>query len=67
LAAVWAWFLVPETKGKTLEEMDDVFGDTSGHAEKEMMKQAAANARRRSTAAMSMASQANEAQEKNAV
>ncbi|KAK5080296.1 hypothetical protein LTR70_008739 [Exophiala xenobiotica] len=67
LAAVWAWFLVPETKGKTLEEMDDVFGDTSGQAEKEMMKQAAANARRRSTAAMSMASQANEAREKNAV
>lgn len=58
---------MPETKGKTLEEMDDVFGDTSGHAEKEMMKQAAANARRRSTAAMSMSDQTKEAQEKNTV
>lgn len=51
LAAVWAYFLVPETKGKTLEEMDEVFGDTSGHMEKEMMKQAAGNARRRSSTA----------------
>lgn len=58
MAIVWAYFLVPETKGKTLEEMDEVFGDTSGQAEKEMMKQAAGNARRRSSAAVSLASQA---------
>lgn len=67
MAAVWAWFLVPETKGKTLEEMDDVFGDTSGHAERELMKQAAGNARRRSSAGVSMSSQAKETREKSTV
>lgn len=49
MAAVWAYFLVPETKGKTLEEMDEVLGDTSGQEEKRMMKEAAGNARRRSS------------------
>ncbi|KAH7232480.1 general substrate transporter [Fusarium solani] len=39
LAVVWAYYLVPETKGKSLEEMDEVFGDTSGREEKEMMKE----------------------------
>ncbi|KAI9146719.1 substrate transporter [Paramyrothecium foliicola] len=29
MAAVWAFFLVPGTKGKTLEEMDFVFKDTA--------------------------------------
>lgn len=29
LASIWAFFLVPETKGKTLEEMGDVFGDNT--------------------------------------
>lgn len=24
---MWTWLFVPETKGKTLEEMDRVFGD----------------------------------------
>lgn len=37
LAAIWAFFLVPETKGKTLEEMDDVFGDSTAHEEREVM------------------------------
>lgn len=60
MAVVWAWFLVPETKGKTLEEMDDVFGDTSGQAERELMEQAAVNARRRSSAGVSMSSKAQE-------
>ncbi|KKY27256.1 putative high-affinity glucose [Phaeomoniella chlamydospora] len=45
LAGVWAWFLVPETKGKTLEQMDEAFGDTSGTEEKEIMKAVAAAAR----------------------
>lgn len=27
LSAVWTWFLVPETKGRSLEDMDRVFGD----------------------------------------
>ncbi|KAJ4299141.1 hypothetical protein N0V90_004385 [Kalmusia sp. IMI 367209] len=42
LAVVWAVLLVPETKGKTLEEMDNIFGDNSAEEEKEMMKQAVA-------------------------
>lgn len=37
LAAIWAFFLVPETKGKTLEEMDDVFGDSTAQEEREVM------------------------------
>lgn len=38
LASVWAFFLVPETEGKTLEEMDAVFGDNSAHEEKQVLK-----------------------------
>ncbi|KAI8652179.1 MFS domain-containing protein [Fusarium keratoplasticum] len=30
LSLVWVWFCVPETNGKTLEEMDEVFNDRSG-------------------------------------
>jgi len=45
LAGVWAYFLVPETRGRTLEQMDEAFGDTSGQEEKELMKQAALQAR----------------------
>lgn len=64
LAAVWAWFLVPETKGKTLEEIDELFGDTSGRAEREIMKEARGNARRRSSSAVTIANQARQANEK---
>ncbi|KAJ0274782.1 hypothetical protein COL940_009179 [Colletotrichum noveboracense] len=39
LAAVWAFFLVPETMGKTLEQMDEAFGDLSGHEEQEVMRE----------------------------
>ena len=39
LSGVWAYFLVPETKGKTLEEMDAVFGDTSAQEEREILRQ----------------------------
>lgn len=38
LAVVWAFFIVPETKGKTLEEMDAVFGDDATREEKEALK-----------------------------
>lgn len=49
LAGIWAYYLVPETKGKTLEEMDEIFGDANGINEKEIMKAASENARRRSS------------------
>lgn len=48
LSGVWAYFLVPETKGKTLEEIDEVFGDGSAREEHEIMRQAAMDARRKS-------------------
>jgi hypothetical protein len=30
---VFTWFLVPETNGKSLEQMDEVFHDVSSEAE----------------------------------
>lgn len=33
LAFLWAWLFVPETKGRTLEQMDHVFGDSIGEEE----------------------------------
>jgi sugar porter (SP) family MFS transporter len=44
LSGIWAVLLVPETKGKTLEQMDLMFGDNSGEEEKEFMRIAAASA-----------------------
>ncbi|KAF2152238.1 putative transporter [Myriangium duriaei CBS 260.36] len=41
LAAVWAYLFVHETRGRSLEEMDRIFGDVSGHEEKETIKIAA--------------------------
>lgn len=40
LAGIWAFFLVPETSGKTLEELDEVFGDTSGQEERDLVAEA---------------------------
>jgi sugar porter (SP) family MFS transporter len=40
LAAIWAFLLVPETKGKTLEEIDEVFGGVQGQEEQAIMRQA---------------------------
>lgn len=34
LSLVWTFFFVPETKGKTLEEMDGVFGDATSESER---------------------------------
>jgi MFS family permease len=45
LAGVWALLLVPETKGKTLEEMDQEFGDVQGLAERELMRSAVQSVR----------------------
>ena len=44
LAAIWAYIFVPETKGKSLEELDEVFGDGSGKEEHEVMRRVAAGA-----------------------
>jgi MFS family permease len=35
LSLVWVWFFVPETSGKTLEEMDQVFHSNTGQSERE--------------------------------
>lgn len=34
IAFAFTWFIIPETKGRSLEEMDAVFGDTTAHEEK---------------------------------
>lgn len=34
LALVWVWFFVPETNGRTLEQMDYVFKDNQSNEEK---------------------------------
>ncbi|KAH8655834.1 general substrate transporter [Xylariales sp. PMI_506] len=39
LAAIWAYFFVPETMDKSLEELDSAFGDHSGHEESEVMRE----------------------------
>jgi len=40
LAGIWAFLFVPETTGKTLEELDEVFGDTSGQEERDLVAEA---------------------------
>ena len=34
LAFAFTWFFIPETRGKSLEEMDGVFGDSTAQEEK---------------------------------
>ncbi|KAK2772486.1 MFS sugar transporter [Colletotrichum kahawae] len=43
LAFVMTYFFVPETRGKSLEEMDLVFGDTAAHEEKTRLLEIAAS------------------------
>lgn len=45
LTGVWATTLVPETSGKTLEEMDEVFGDMSGQEENDLLRAAVSSTR----------------------
>lgn len=40
LAGIWAFFLVPETGGKSLEEIDELFGDSSAREEWELAQEA---------------------------
>lgn len=35
LSGVWTWFVVPETCGRSLEDMDEIWGDDSGKKDKE--------------------------------
>lgn len=42
LAFIFTYFCVPETRGKSLEDMDVVFGDTAAHAEKARLMDIAA-------------------------
>lgn len=37
LAGVFTWFFVPETRGRSLEEMDAVFGDSTAGEEKKRL------------------------------
>jgi hypothetical protein len=42
LALAFTYFFIPETCGKSLEDMDLVFGDTAAHEEKARLYQIAA-------------------------
>ncbi|KAI0171232.1 general substrate transporter [Pestalotiopsis sp. NC0098] len=39
LAATWAYFLVPETMNRTLEQMDEAFGDLGSQEEQQVMRE----------------------------
>lgn len=43
VAIAFTYFFIPETKGRSLEEMDDVFGDTAAHEEKVRLAEIAAS------------------------
>ena len=55
LAGVWAYFLVPETMGKTLEEMDEAFGDHASAEEADVLHEAVEYAKRRSSVGLGKA------------
>ncbi|EHY53293.1 Sugar transporter STL1 [Exophiala dermatitidis] len=38
LSGIWTWFFVPETKGRSLEDMDRVFGDHAATADRTRRK-----------------------------
>ncbi|KAL2410301.1 Sugar transporter STL1 [Exophiala dermatitidis] len=39
LSGIWTWFFVPETKGRSLEDMDCVFGDHAATADRTRRKE----------------------------
>ena len=43
IAIAFTYFFIPETRGKSLEEMDVVFGDTAAHEEKTRLAEVAAS------------------------
>lgn len=43
VAIAFTYFIIPETKGRSLEEMDMVFGDTAAHDEKARLADIAAS------------------------
>ncbi|KAJ5124207.1 Major facilitator superfamily domain general substrate transporter [Penicillium bovifimosum] len=45
LALAFTFFCIPETRGKTLEDMDLIFGDTAAHEEKKRIKRIEAELR----------------------
>jgi len=45
LALGFTYFFIPETRGKSLEDMDEIFGDTAAHEEKLRLYQIEANLR----------------------
>ncbi|KAF5861125.1 hypothetical protein ETB97_000565 [Aspergillus alliaceus] len=45
LALAFTYFCIPETRGKTLEDMDLIFGDTAAHEEKQRIVQIEAELR----------------------
>jgi hypothetical protein len=45
LALAFTILCIPETRGKTLEDMDLIFGDTSAHEEKKRIKRIEAQLR----------------------
>lgn len=47
LSGVWTWFCVPETKGRSLEDMDRVFGDRAAEADRARRKEIAAELKER--------------------
>lgn len=52
LAGLWAFFFVPETKNRSLEELAVVFKDNSAEEEKELLAQALQSMRRNSAQAV---------------
>lgn len=42
LACAFTWFFVPETRGRSMDDMDGVFGDNAAHEEKMRLFQIAA-------------------------
>lgn len=49
VSGFWTWFFVPETKGRSLEDMDRVFGDRAAVADKVRRKQIVNELRERGT------------------